>query len=91
MRAANCCDAASTVENAAAMHIFSYRMAHERAPHTWSLIRRSTLSKSTCTSFGAGSDTAGWGEIAARARAIRSAYLAAQFRKAAATLFGNRR
>ena len=49
------------------------------------------MSKSTHTSFGAGSDAAGWGEISARARALRSAYLAAQFRKAAATLFGNRR
>ncbi len=49
------------------------------------------MSKSTYTSFGAGIDAAGWGEIAAHARAIRSAYLAAQFRKAAATLFGNRR
>ncbi len=49
------------------------------------------MSKSTYTSFGAVGDGAGWGEISARARALRSAYLAAQLRKAAATLFGNRR
>ena len=49
------------------------------------------MSKSTYTSFRSGIDGAGWGEISARARALRSAYLAAQFRKAAATLFGHRR
>ncbi len=49
------------------------------------------MSKSTCTSFGAGIVPAGWGEISARARAIRSDYLAAQIRKAVATLFANRR
>ena len=49
------------------------------------------MSKSTYTNFRSGIDGAGWGEISAQARALRSAYLAAQFRKAAATLFGNRR
>ncbi len=47
------------------------------------------MSNSTYTNFRPGSDAAGWGEISARA--LRSAYLAARFRKAAATLFGNPR
>ena len=49
------------------------------------------MSKSTYTSFGAVGDGAGWGEISARARALRRAYLAARFRKAVAMLFGHRR
>ena len=95
MRAAKCCDAALTVENATAMRILVlivWRTNELRARVPLSgLIRRSNVSKSTYTSFGAVGDGAGWGEISARARALRSAYLAAQFRKAAATLFGHRR
>ena len=49
------------------------------------------MSKSTHTNVRPGIDGPAWGDISARARALRSAYLAAQFRKAAATLFGHRR
>ena len=49
------------------------------------------MSKSTNTNFRSGIEGIAWGEVSAHARALRSAYLAAQFRKAAATLFGHRR
>ncbi len=49
------------------------------------------MSEPTYTGFRTGAGAAGWGEISARARAIRSAYLAARCRDVAAAIFGPRR